>query len=285
MEHTSSTSIVTTGQSEEMAFSLVNCTITNLECNNTPNLAPKKKISKKETDATLAKIYIAFKKFYATPRNSNARGVAHNIIADHHPNHHLIGVSANEFDFLEFAAAGYAKAELELEDNCFDVGRKYSSPLGGRTYGKAAKVNEKMYWGRYKYTWQNNEFMLYAVSWKMEYDHDVHFNFLLHPRSAGEAASPKTELIDQLLLKIGEYASMPHEDVFVFSDDHTFRSKSMYEAIKNAKWEDVILDPSMKEAMMKDVISFFQPATKDLYSKYNIPYKVSCFHGSQYLCS
>jgi transitional endoplasmic reticulum ATPase len=265
------------------SFSLVNCTIHNLESNPIPSRSTPNKTARKNVDASLAKVHHAFKKFYAAPRATNPRGWAHSIIADHHPNHHLINVDQAHFDFSEFAAAGHATEELELEDNSIDVGREYEAPYGGRTYGQEAEVSEKVYWGRFKYSWQGKEFILYKVSWKYEYDQDTMWSFVLYPRAAGEELKAKSEHIDDLLLAIGRYSSMPHADIFVFADDWTYRSKSMYHSIKNAHWDDVILDPGMKDALMKDVISFFQPATKDIYTRYNLPYKVSWTFNNRHM--
>lgn len=211
-------------------------------------------------------------------RTLDARLSIAELLKRHYPNHHVINAEPLRSEFLGFAAAGHATATLDTEDGFYDLARQWEAPPGGRTYGEEATISDKIYFGRYKYEWDGKEFIVFRVSWKGEYEREVFWHFILHPKSTDTEdvkSSEECEEIDSLLLALGDYSCLPHEEIFVFEDNHVSRSKVMYQAIKQATWEDVIMDTDIKDQVMKDVINFFNPATKELYKEYNLPYKVS----------
>lgn len=62
-----------------------------------------------------------------------------------------------------------------------------------------------------------------------------------------------------------------HNEVWVFDQGYWQKSFELYDSVQKASWEDVILDESMKEAIIRDVDTFFD--SRDTYEKLKVPWK------------
>lgn len=70
-----------------------------------------------------------------------------------------------------------------------------------------------------------------------------------------------------------------HDEVYVFDQGNWFKDKSLWTAVQTATWNDVILDPEMKDNIIKDVEGFF--ASRAIYEEYSVPWKRGLiFHGT-----
>lgn len=180
---------------------------------------------------------------------------------------------------MEFAEAGLAKATLINEEDNLEHARVYHAPNGGRLHKHVGAVGDKVFVGKYEYEWQGKEFVLWRTVYLNFYGSDVKWDFLLYPRGASEAAAKDGKAVDNcpeidaLVQELGVWSTVPHEDIYVFDQGYIHRSRSVWNSIKDATWDDVVMDPVVKGQLMKDVLSFFNEETKDIYMRYSIPYK------------
>ena len=101
-----------------------------------------------------------------------------------------------------------------------------------------------------------------------------------------EPASEKGETVmsgngktDELIRTIGEWQIPPPDDKFVYIyDRYWMRSKELYEQVKNASWDDVILNEDMKRTITELMHKFFD--SKAIYKDLGVPWKRGViFHG------
>jgi transitional endoplasmic reticulum ATPase len=209
---------------------------------------------------------------------NNQRLTFHKCIKQNYPHHYVISVNPDDSaEFMGYAEAGLAKATLDSEDDHVERHRKYTAPRGGRVHKQQGAVEDHVYFGKYTYEWQGKEFILYQTSYKDYWDRDNPWNFLLYPRGLSKGLETGAEgncpEIDALLLELGYWSSVPHKDIYVFDEGYIRRSRSTWESIKDSSWDDVVMDPNTKTQLMKDILGFFTDATRDIYFKYQIPYK------------
>jgi transitional endoplasmic reticulum ATPase len=199
------------------------------------------------------------------------------IIKRSYPHHYVTCVNPEEnAEFMEYAEAGLAKATLIHHDDHLEHSRIYNAPNGGRLYKQAGSVGDKVFCGKYSYEWQGKEYILWRTVHNNFYGGDVKWDFVLYPRGASDEAAKDFENcpeIDALLKELGIWSTVPHEDIYVFDQGYIHRSRSVWMSIKDATWEDVVMDPGVKNQLMKDILSFFTNETKEIYMRYSIPYK------------
>lgn len=83
--------------------------------------------------------------------------------------------------------------------------------------------------------------------------------------------SPSKEATDNLLLASGQWNSVLHEEIYVFDQGYWQKSRELFESIKKASWEDVILKDNVKKAIINDTQTFFD--SQETYQKLKIPWK------------
>lgn len=208
---------------------------------------------------------------------NNQRLTFQKCIKRHYPNHYVVSVDPEDnAAFLDYAETGLAKATLDTDDDHVERQRRYKAPRSGRVYKEKGKVVDRVYFGKYNYEWRGKEFVLYKTSYKDSWGRDCPWNFVLYPRAlskAAEADADNCPEIDALLLELGNWSSIPHKDIYIFDQGRIRRSGSTWESIKGTSWDDVIMDPTTKAQLMKDILGFFTTDTRDIYLKYHIPYK------------
>jgi transitional endoplasmic reticulum ATPase len=125
--------------------------------------------------------------------------------------------------------------------------------------------------GRFQYTWQDKEFLIYFSKWTDPWEGSVKRFYVLHPRAGGDVVGGHCAATDALVLAAGKWTSQPHEEVYVYDNGYWEKSKELWTAIEGASWEDVILDPEMKKGLIEDVQGFFD--NQSLYAQFAMPWK------------
>ena len=69
-------------------------------------------------------------------------------------------IPAGNVNLLAFAAAGFAQAELDVDDEPIIRWRGYSPP---RTRHGSGSLAESRFFAKYRYKWNNEDFILYSV--------------------------------------------------------------------------------------------------------------------------
>jgi transitional endoplasmic reticulum ATPase len=185
-----------------------------------------------------------------------------------HPELIVTTCDRRNLDLLAFATAGHARAELDTDAEPVLHWRGWAGPShrGGVGY-----LYDSRYFARYNYTWNNKNFILYTI-FDLEYilkEPSTHLNETPNSDSSVDT--------DDLLIHIGLWLNQERPAIYVY-DGYWKRDINLWEQVKKAKWDDVILDPKMKTALVEVANKFFD--NKDIYDEYGVPWKRGLiFHG------
>jgi AAA+ superfamily predicted ATPase len=159
--------------------------------------------------------------------------------------------------FSSFDVIGYARAEL-----CSLV-------------GEAAVFNEsRVDWARsgsefvdepengcFNVFWQGHLLDVLLVSWTLEGYRDRHHWIIADDRKIAE----------DFLRAVCEWACEVHGEILVFDEGYWFKDTELFEAIKCASFDNLILPADLKREIQEDFANFF--ASREVYDKYRIPWK------------
>jgi hypothetical protein len=186
-----------------------------------------------------------------------------------HPELIVTTVPASNCNLLQFAAAGYAQADL---DDKAEPVLRWRGFVGPAHRGGSGFLAESIFFARYNYTWNNENFILYNVL--VGYST---LQYILKEPRAGENPFSNSSAVSALLATIGAWLIKEEPAIYVY-DGYWSRNTKLWQEVKKAKWEDVILDPKMKKALTEVASKFFD--SKDIYDEYGVPWKRGLiFHG------
>jgi len=77
--------------------------------------------------------------------------------------------------------------------------------------------------------------------------------------------------IDKLLMAIGAWGNHLHNEIYVFDNSMWRNDKEIWEAIQGSSWDEVILEPAMKQNLIRDLQGFFD--NREPYKKLSVPWK------------
>jgi transitional endoplasmic reticulum ATPase len=175
---------------------------------------------------------------------------------------------------LAFAAAGHAVAVPDDESNATNSGPltwQIYVPPASRLNGGSGSVASNVLFGKYKYTWGDYEFILYLVDGRdgtSAYP-TVRNNYLV---------SLTSNSAKSLILAAGDYGASLHGEIWVFDQGYWQKDAALWDSIQKASWDNVILDASMKKAMISDISRFYDG--RDTYKRLQVPWKRGIiYHG------
>ena len=164
-------------------------------------------------------------------------------------------------DLLAFAFAGHATATLDIVEE---------SVLRTR-YCYGSSLSESRTFAKYLYKWGNEYFIVYIVN-SMQY--------IFKEPSEEETVMSRNGKTDELIKAIGIWQLPPPPGdkwVYVY-DRYWVRSKALYNQVKDASWDDVILNEGMKKQITQLMHKFFD--SRDIYKNLGVPWKRGViFHG------
>ena len=101
--------------------------------------------------------------------------------------------------------------------------------------------------------------------------------YILKEPQGSETTTSRSSVVERLIATIGAWLTKEVPAIWVY-DGGWQRSTKLWEEVKKAKWEDVILDPKMKKALAEVANKFFD--NEDIYREYGVPWKRGLiFHG------
>jgi transitional endoplasmic reticulum ATPase len=204
-------------------------------------------------------------------------GLIVDSIRNHHSKYHLTYSSAAMCDLIAFAdSRGDTNYQLRnpseslLERNFMPPARRYNDDTGGA-------FSERISFGCYDYVFQGNPFLVYVVEGRDGLQVWTRNNFILvapsnenNDMSAEEIANAQRNT-DQLLEASTKWGQELHDEVLVFDMGYWQKNKELWQNVQKSNWEDVILDEERKEAIINDVIGFFNG--EDRYQEFGVPWK------------
>lgn len=201
-----------------------------------------------------------------------------NAIRDLHPDYHVTSVPTEEVALVSYADAGHGMATLHKGGDTFLVDRRYGPPAT-RLEGGDGSLTDKVHFGFYTADYSGFKVQFYKAHWALEGSWRTYSNFyILSPKSEVDEAGHSKQL-DKLLLAAGKWTGELHDEIYVFDAGWWTKNKVLWQAVENSSWDDVILDPIMKETLISDVQNFFD--SRSLYEEYAVPWKRGIiFHGT-----
>lgn len=217
------------------------------------------------------------------------------VLRQTHPEFHVTCASPLRFDPLGYATAGNAVAKLDSDESTMDSTRVYRGkprtaqvqldigaammgldPFGTTTASREAAAAGELHnhtrFGRWRYQWEGCEYLLYEI----EYSDSLRsipttLYFVLSPRTEYSTKEGEDSPIDRLMLAVGAWTAQLHKEIYVYDDGRWGKSRELWMSVNGATWNDVILNPTMKDKLINDVSGFFD--SQQLYKKLAVPWK------------
>jgi transitional endoplasmic reticulum ATPase len=194
-------------------------------------------------------------------------------IRQKHPNYHLTISPSYSLDLLGFANsrddATYSPhidaKETMVERIFMPPARRYNDELGGSFF-------DKIIFACYDYVFKGNEFLVYIVD---GHDGPYHQSYVYvlaeDSKEVNQVAAQKK--VDELIAEASKWSQDLHGEIYVFDQGFWQKNKELWQNIQKSNWEDVILEKEKKDAIIEDVIGFFDSESR--YSEFGVPWKVS----------
>lgn len=140
--------------------------------------------------------------------------------------------------------------------------------------GGDGTLGEDVVFGLYDYAYHGRDLLVYSVEWPSECGGSERMQYILAPLTNDEHCPVATALIKAT----GKWTSDLHKEVYVFDRGDWEKSSLLWKSIQAASWNDVILDPAMKDPIIQDVHSFFD--SRNMHAEYGVAWKRGIiFHG------
>ena len=178
-------------------------------------------------------------------------------------------------NLLAYAAAGHAEAILQEDENSA-LGLTHSwhqyIPTGRRLDNSPGLISAQLIFGKFLYRWKPaggqeiEDFIVYIVNGRdggSNYPAVVNHYILSEPS--------KKHVLDELLLSSGMWLQELRGEIWMFDQGYWQKSAELWNSVKNASWDDVILDEDMKQNIRADIEGFF--SARESYTKLKVPWK------------
>jgi transitional endoplasmic reticulum ATPase len=190
-----------------------------------------------------------------------------------YPKKHITIVPESSCNLLAYAASGNAII-IPDNDNITQSGPlewELYLPPASRLDGGSGGLAKRILFGKYKLAWGDYEFILYIVEGRdgTQAYPAVRNNYIISDTANSTSA---------LVLAAGKYGAALHGEIWVFDQGYWHKDAQLWESIQKSRWEDVILDPDMKKAIVGDVNRFFDG--RATYERLKVPWKRGIiYHG------
>lgn len=169
-------------------------------------------------------------------------------LREQHPDLIVTSVPSTNCNLLQFAAAGFATADLDTDTEPVLRWRGFVGPShrGGSGY-----LADATFFAKYHYKWGNEDFILYTVV--------VGYGtcqYILKEKRGNETPFSNSAVTDALLASIGAWLIKEEPAIYVY-DGYWTRSTQLWKEVWKASWDDVILEPKMKKALTEVSGKFF----------------------------
>ena len=155
---------------------------------------------------------------------------------------------------LEYAKAGEAVAILDTQGPNLLSKLKYEPAEYVRSAQehRQGEFREQVEFGRYDYQWKGRSFIVYLLcrSWyeDMVWDSNENAFFILHRREGDKIQDGRSVAARELIAASASHsAGLDEGDVMIFDDDVWKKDTKLWKRVQNTKWDDVILDQSLKD--------------------------------------
>lgn len=196
-------------------------------------------------------------------------GLIYDALLAKYPQHHISVVPQFSADFIAFGKASddvifSPQNEQGLVERSFvPPARRYNDEIGGA-------FNDRVIFGLYDYQYKSNKFLLYVADCQ-DGMFKSRFSFVLFEYKSSEEKVLAEKITDELIAAAGKFAQELHGEVLVFDQGRWQKNKELWENIQKSNWEDVILEQDRKDAIIEDVLGFFNAEPR--YAEFGVPWK------------
>lgn len=207
-----------------------------------------------------------FFKHSSAPRVNTDTVIARSL-QKQYPNLALSIAPLSYCDLMAFAASGHAVCtpiEEQRESGPASLEWKAYLPPPRRINGGDGFVAKIPIFKKYLYHWNNIDFIVYLVNGRDgggAYPAVKNYYIL----------ATEEEKTDDLILAAGSWGSSLHDEIWVYDGGSWTKNAELYESVRKASWDAVILDADMKSALIEDHLSFFR--SRDTYQRLKVPWK------------
>lgn len=208
---------------------------------------------------------------HSSAQRVNTEVTLYKTIKEQYPHQHIAITGEYGCDLLSYAAAGHALARpvTDATDNLPLKVRTYVPPAN-RLDGGVGGLVDTVLFGKYKYSWKEHEFVLYLVDGR---DGSGRFPTTRSNYIIGDEVE-----VNQLILEVGNFTAILHNEIWVFDQGHWRKDAELWKSVSHASWDNVILEPEMKQALIEEVTRFFD--SRATYAKLKVPWRRGIiFHG------
>jgi transitional endoplasmic reticulum ATPase len=214
------------------------------------------------TDATTGAFFE-----HSSAHRVNTDAVIAKSLKEEYPGLELIIAPQANCDLLSFAQTGHATftpIEQPKKSDISSLTWKEYAPPARRINGHPGALLTRVLYGGFMYKWNDEEFILYMVDGRdgtSPYPQLLNNYILTSSRQKAEA----------LILAAGQWSYDLHDEIWVFDQGMWQKSAELFQSVKKASWDAVILDEGMKKALIEDHLSFFE--SRETYTKLSVPWK------------
>ncbi|KAM7187285.1 P-loop containing nucleoside triphosphate hydrolase protein [Naviculisporaceae sp. PSN 640] len=236
-------------------------------------IAPARDVEHEHSENTTRQF---FQHSSATRVNTDA--VIATALKKQYPNLDLVVSPTYNVNLIGFAAAGHATYTRIADDDAGSGGKVPDNlswlgyvPPARRLDGSPGFLAESVQFAKYLYKWKDSEFVLYVVDGRdgVSAYPSVRNNYLL---------TTDVHKANNLILEAGKWGNELHEEIWVFDNGSWWKSAELFQSVKKATWDAVILDDKMKKSLINDHLSFFD--SRPTYTKLKVPWKRGIiYHG------
>lgn len=196
-------------------------------------------------------------------------------LRQHYPEWNVV-LTPEKSSLVPYAKAGNAQAHLDTQHRFFHTSRSPKA-LKGRFSKDPLEIKEKVFFGKYDYTWKDHSFIVYRVRYDQQYRTQKEY-YVLWKRSDFENAEAATQTVDDLISAAYRWSLELHGEVLVFDQQEWQKDEGLYQSAQKTSWADVILNEKTKQSLIQDVEGFFD--NQAVYDEFAVPWKRGViFHG------
>lgn len=135
-------------------------------------------------------------------------------------------------------------------------------PPSRRLDGSGALVASTNF-DKFQLKWRDHEFLMYIAECR-----DGTSQYVMVQQYIVTTAP---DVARDLLLTVGEWQSILHNEVWVFDQGYWQKDRGLYAAVQKSRWEDIILPEELKEDLLRTVVQFYD--SRAVYERLRVPWK------------
>ena len=206
----------------------------------------------------------------ASGQRSNTDVVVVEAIRSEYPNLHLTVVPEHACNLQAWAAAGHASL-VPIDKEKDRLSWRLFVPPARRLDGARGALGDSIKFGKFLLEWNNREYVTIIAEGR---DGNEPYPIVTNQY----VLSSSVESINKLIFEAGAWNSELHSEIWVFDQGFWQKDAELWNAVQKSHWEDVILQDSMKKAIIADMDTFY--GSRDTYDKLRVPWKRGLiFHG------